>query len=284
MPIDSTDEYRLTKERARARLDHALTGNAEVLRRINENHSGWALNLYREAGEASGSFRASHRSSPGGSLVLNPDELTQEQIRSAKERSREEAGRRARRQICRYCAHNRLNRLGTLTFATGCHDRYHLRLLLADFFKQLRKEIGRDLPYVWVPEWHSTDHGLHAHFAVGRYIKKTVIEAAWPDGFVHIKLLGDLPHGSLDLDQSRVAAGHLSKYVSKGFFDDRHIDGLHRYDIAQGFTPKPTKLFAPKLEDVLRVAVDRMGSPFNYIWHSNDNPDWARPAAVHLSW
>ena len=56
MPNDSTDEYRRTKDRARARLEHALTGNAEVLRRINENQAGWSPNLFQEAGEASAPF------------------------------------------------------------------------------------------------------------------------------------------------------------------------------------------------------------------------------------
>ena len=30
---------------------------------------------------------------------------------------------------------------------------------------------GKPLPYLWVPEWHPGGHGLHLHFAVGRYIK-----------------------------------------------------------------------------------------------------------------
>ncbi len=52
------------------------------------------------------------------------------------------------------------------------------------------------MPYVWVPEWHKSGHGQHVHFAVGRFVPRRVIEQAWGRGFVHIKLLGDLPVGS----------------------------------------------------------------------------------------
>jgi len=275
MPINSTDEYRRTKDRARARLEHALTGNAEVLRRINENQAGWSLNLFQEAGEASGSFHSSFPREP----------IPQRGAGTDKARSQEEASRRARSQIRRYCAHNRLNRLGTLTFkGEGCHDPLQLRSHLSAFFVELRKAIGRDLPYLWVPEWHSTDHGLHVHFAVGRYIKRSVIESAWPHGFVHIKILGDLPHGSQDRDQARIAAGYLAKYVGKGLLDDRRIEGLHRYDIAQGFKPIAQRIFAPSRHEVIAEAIERMGSPYKYLWDSNDDEGWQKPPAVYLSW
>ena len=40
------------------------------------------------------------------------------------------------------------------------------------FFRGLRRELGgRALPYPWVPEWHPGGHGLHVHFAVGRYVR-----------------------------------------------------------------------------------------------------------------
>ena len=158
-----------------------------------------------------------------------------------------------------------------------------LRTHLGAFFRHLSREIGRDFLYLWVPEWHAT-HGLHIHFAVGQFIKCSLIESVWPHGFVHIKLLGDLPHGTIERDQARVAAGYLAKYAGKGFSDDRNPSRLHRYDIAQGFRPKPTKLFAPTLSEVLSIAVDHTGSPDDYFWYSNDQRDWGKPPAVYLSW
>ena len=77
--------------------------------------------------------------------------------------------RRARSKLRRYCAANGLTRLATLTYAgEGVHDPVLLRRDLAVFFRTLRTALGgKALPYVWVPEWHKTDHGLHVHFAFG---------------------------------------------------------------------------------------------------------------------
>jgi hypothetical protein len=72
--------------------------------------SGWYLSLYPQAGEGGGSFRYSRPCKPAGGP---PDP----------ERSAIEAARQARTKVRRYCAANRLNRLGTLTYrGAGCHD------------------------------------------------------------------------------------------------------------------------------------------------------------------
>src|SRR4051794_37289264 len=158
-------------------------------------------------------------------------------------RSREEAARRASGRVRRYCAEHRLNRLGTLTYrGAGCHNPYQLRRDIAEFFRSLRGLLGGEpFPYVWVPEWHKTDHGLHVHFAVRRFIPPRLIERAWGHGFVHIKLLGQLPASSTPRDEARMAARYLSKYVRKSF-DARRIPGLHRYEVAQGFQPESVRV------------------------------------------
>ena len=132
------------------------------------------------------------------------------------ERSRLEAARRARGKVRRYCTAHGLNRLGTLTYAgAGCHDPAQLRADVGDFFRSLRVSLGgKPFPYVWVPEWHKSDHGMHVHFAVGQFIPRGRIDEAWGRGFVHIKRLSDLPVGSTRLSEARRAAGYLSKYVT----------------------------------------------------------------------
>lgn len=159
--------------------------------------SGWRLSLYPDAGEAGGCFYRP----PSGRAPAGGDP----------ERAEVEAARRARSKVRRYCAANRLNRLGTLTYAgDGCHDPKALRNDLAVFFRSQRVSLGGDaFPYVWIPEWHKSGHGLHAHFAVGQFIGRRKVKDAWAHGFVHIKLLGDLPVGSSSLDQARVAARYL---------------------------------------------------------------------------
>ena len=121
------DQYQYEKQvrevHSRAKIDEKVKGNAEALRRVNLHQSAWILNLYPEAGKASGSFRASHRQSSGNPFIINLEIRTTEEITTARPHPQEEADRCAKRQIRRYCAYNRLNHLVTLTFeGEGCHD------------------------------------------------------------------------------------------------------------------------------------------------------------------
>lgn len=186
----------------------------------------------------------------------------------------------------RYCAANRLNRLGTLTYAgEGCHDPVEVRAHVALFFRELRGAMGGDaFPYAWVPEWQKSGHGLHVHFAVGRFIQRSVIDVAWGRGFVHIKLLGDLPVGSGKLAQARVAAGYLSKYVAKSFGDQRRPAGLHRFDVAQGFQPRAVPLTGRSSDDVLMQACERAGALPARVWSSAQAEGWQGPPAVWFQW
>ena len=166
--------------------------------------------MYPEAGEAGGSFRGLARPRRGGGGWWEPEE------REEPGRALAEAERRARGKVRRYCAANGLNRLGTLTYAgEGCHDPVAVRGDIHRFFKGLRRGVGEALPYLWVPELHKTGHGWHVHFAVGRYIPRGLIEGSWGHGFVHIKLIGNLPVGSGVREEARVAARYLSKYLGK---------------------------------------------------------------------
>jgi hypothetical protein len=237
----------------------------------------FSLNLYPDAREGGGTFVPTLPYPRGFGIkghAANP------------ERSAEEAARRAKGRIRRYCSTHRLNRLGTLTFAgAGCHDQRQLRTYVGEFFRQLRFGLGdKPFPYVWVPEWHTTDHGLHVHFAVGQYIPRSLIESAWPHGFVHIKLLGDLPVGSGPLGESRKAAGYLSKYVAKSFLDTKRIDGLHRYDIAQGFTPSVERITGTSAFALIALASERFGAWPTYEWSSADEPDWHGGIAFWAQW
>jgi hypothetical protein len=203
------------------------------------------------------------------------------------ERARTEAARRAKGRLRRYCAANRLNRLGTLTYAgAGCHDPRQVRADVGDFFRALRTALGGNpLPYAWVPEWHKTDHGLHLHFAVGQYVRRGLIASAWGRGFVHIKLLGDLPVGSGTLAQARKAAGYLSKYVTKSFTDDQRPAGLHRFDVAQGFQPKTVRIAGRSADDVVGQASYRLGglAPVRR-WSSAEVDGWQGAPAVWAQW
>jgi hypothetical protein len=89
--------------------------------------SYWSLTLYPQAAEAGGCFQRRGRAAEGGGG--EPDV----------ERAQEEAARRARTKVRRYCAANRLNRFATLTYAgAGCFDHRALRADVAGFFRGLR--------------------------------------------------------------------------------------------------------------------------------------------------
>ena len=110
-----------------------------------------------------------------------------------------------------------------------------LRGDLAGFFRELRSGLGEGrLPYVWVPQWHPGGHGLHAHFAVGRFVPRKLIEGAWGNGFVHIKLLDGLPVGSGALGEARLAARAAG--VQRPALEGAPECALHQASIAIGGT------------------------------------------------
>lgn len=236
------------------------------------------MSLYPQAGEGGGSF-----------IPSRPPERVYVARGSARDPGRAaiEAGRRARATLRRYCSANRLNRLGTLTYrGAGCHDQGQVRDDLAVFFRELREaEGGSAFPYVWVPEWHPGGHGLHVHFAVGRFIAQRRIRDAWGHGFVSIKLIGDLPVGSGVLSESRKAAGYLSKYVAKSFTEEAdRLPGRHRYDVARGFQPEKVALRGRSADDVLGQASELLGMQPATRWSSADAKDWAGPPAIWAQW
>lgn len=246
----------------------------EVATKLGEQ-ARWVVGLYPDAAEASGTFQASRRRPPP---IRGRGELVRDPARSA-----EEAARRAGTTIRRYAAANRLNRLGTLTYAESCRDQRQLRQDVGEFFRELRSEVGEPIPYLWVPEWHPGGHGLHVHFAVGRYIRHSTIKAAWGRGIVHIKLLGDVPIGAGRLGEARMAARYLAKYVRKGL-DRGHEFGLHRYECAQGFQPAVERIVARSSDEALEHASHRMGRWPELIWRSRDAERWYGPPAVWAWW
>jgi len=259
---------------ARSRSGREPRSSLEYGTKLVEPAMGfWGFTLYPDAAEGGGSFRSAVRSSPNAARLDPPLD------------SRDDAARRARGKVRRYCAANRLNRLGTLTYAgEGCHDPAALREDVGGFFRRLRATVGKPIPYLWVPEWHVRGHGLHVHFAVGRYVRHGAIERAWGRGFVHIKLLGNLPVGSGSLGEARLASRYLAKYVGKDLGDVARAAGLHRYEVGQGFQPRSMALDGTTADDVLGWAESVMGRAAAHLWRSRDQEDWVGPPAVWASW
>jgi hypothetical protein len=244
--------------------------------RVPLEQASWRLTLYPDAGEAGGSFQSARRTRPAWvppGRAADPD------------RAKAEAARRARAKVRRYCAANRLNKLGTLTYGgAGCHDPRQARADVAEFFRDLREAVGgAALPYVWVPEWHKSDHGLHLHYAMSRWVSQRMIERVWGRGFVFIKRLSDMPVGTTTREEARKAAGYLSKYVSKTF-DRPDLGGLHRYEVAQGFQPRAIRVSDVTPGGMLSQAVLTMGAEPLRRWSSQEEKDWQGPPAVWFAW
>lgn len=236
----------------------------------------WSLSLYPSAGEGGGCFVPALRSNSVGVRGAAADPA----------RARAEAGRRARTQLRRYCAANGLNKLGTLTYAPPfCRDPYELREHVGGFFRALRAELGGGpLPYVWVPETHKDGERFHVHFAVGQYVRQSLIRSVWGRGHVFIKLIGDLPVGSGVREEARKAAGYLSKYVSKSLGETTRPSGLHRYEVAQGFRPQVVKITGRSSDDVVAQAVERMHGHPRLSWSSAEKEGWLGPPAIWVAW
>lgn len=232
----------------------------------------WRLSVFPDAGEAGGCLLVPRRSgvARGGAPLAG--------------RAADEAARRAKTSVRRYCAANRLNRLGTLTYAgQGCHDPAELRRDVGEFFRGLRHGLGGErFPYLWVVEPHPGGHGLHVHFAVGRYVKRSLIKAAWGRGFVHIKLLGNLPVGSGSLGEARLAARYLGKYVSKDLGDQRP-EGLHRYEVAQGYQPRKIEVQADTVHEAIERASAIIGHAPQTVWLSEQEGKDGHPRCW-VSW
>jgi hypothetical protein len=94
--------------------------------------------------------------------------------------------------------------------------------------------------------------------------------------------------GSGSFAESRKAAGYLSKYVAKSFDDDAEgvlrPKGLHRFDVAQGFTPRTTLIRGATPAEVLAHAAGAMGGQPDVFWSSADVEGWQGPPAVWVQW
>lgn len=168
--------------------------------RLGEQVRGsWSLNLYGTAARVAAASSMPVRT-PGRWWWPAADP----------ERAAVEAGRRATAGSRRHCAHNRLNQPGTLTYwSESCHDPQQERAGVGGVLPSLSFGAGRPGVAVRVGTGVAqSGPGLHMHFAVGRFVLRSVIGQAWDHGSFHITLLG-ASAGSGVLGVSRRAAGYL---------------------------------------------------------------------------
>jgi hypothetical protein len=243
-----------------------------------DRDSVWVVKLYPDALEGSAAAEYQGRSSGGSSSYAEqPEEWKRRWVV-------EVAGRRASGRLRRYVVANRLNRLATLTYAKPCNEPAQASADAGRFFKELRRRIGRPFPYVWVREWHPGGHGLHVHFAVGRFIRQSLIRQVWGLGIVDIRVARGMQQmGAGPAEEARRTARYLAKYLSKGTEEGR-IPWSHRYEVAQQFRPKSVGLRAEDESEALAVASEIMGGAPVTLWRSRDHVEWFGPWMLWMAW
>jgi len=115
-------------------------------------------------------------------------------------------------------------------------------------------------------------------------VPRRLIERSWGRGFVHIKLLSELPVGSTERAEARLAARYLSRYVGRELDDQRRGSGLHRYEVAQGFQPEPVACYGASAGEVIERASVLMGGQPERVWQSSETEGWRGPPACWAQW
>jgi hypothetical protein len=235
----------------------------------------WRLVVYPDAREAVGVFQSAREPIASFAAALDRDASPQVPDLSA--------AWRARTKVRRYCVANRLVYFWTLTYpGDGEHDPKHVRTHIRSFFRRLRGVAGEALPYVWVTEWHKTDHGLHVHFAINRFVDQAIVERIWRHGYVWVEgPSGWAATGAEQREQARRVASYIAKYLTKDV--GRTPAGMHRYEVAQGFQPRSVVFAGTSPGDLYWKAFALMGG-LPEIRESSEIPDWDGPPAVWMRW
>lgn len=230
----------------------------------------WRVKLFPDAAEAVVTRRRAD--GPRDSFAPYPAEAA----------TFDSAGARAKRQVRRYCAANRLAYLWSLTYAgEGTRDHALVRGHVRGFFRRLRMVVGRRFPYLWTTEWHPGGHGLHVHFALGEYVAQPAVAAAWGHGIVFVRGPKRKVYGQDAREQGRRVGRYVGKYVGKS---PAAPSGKHRYEVAQGFQPQERLFAAHDLVAAVDLACAEMGGPPARIWDSASDPNWAAGRLIWLGW
>ena len=227
-------------------------------------HGSLAVSLVEGCGEGSIYWR-------------NPPENHQTGIRGqGTERATQEADRRARAQLRRYCVRNGLNRLGTLTYSND-HLPDDLSGVWADierFRRRLHDELGELIPIVVTVEQGEISGRLHVHFAFGQYLDHSMVERAWSLGFVSLNKI-KVEGGKRE--KCRRAAAYVSKYVAKDQGTELRCFNGRRYSTTKGFQAVRRSFAVDSFQAGLDALQLEFGGLVVWFWSSEDFEDWNGP-------
>lgn len=197
-----------------------------------------------------------------------------------REASAASAAKRAKVNIRRWCLHNRIERLLTLTLRPECCSDGVAPTFddLAGRAGQFRRRLEAAMPgvkVVLVVEPGKTTGRLHFQGGLDRYVKKEVLEACWPWGFVEARQVRLRGRDVAGEEAMRVCASYLAKYVAKDAGGRHRPDGRHRYEVTQGCKPPSEVLDADTIDEGWRLIVAFFdGELPRYVWRSEEVPDF----------
>lgn len=169
----------------------------------------------------------------------------------------------------------------TLTYAEAASDVAQVRRDLADFVRALRvtyppfRQFGA---YLAVIEAGSKHGRLHVHVAIGQYVPRSAIDAAWGHGFVSVKRFT----GAFGA-QAATVAGYLAKYVGKVVPVGGVVTpGHHRYYCSQGHQPQWDRVLVLTRDEFESAVAEVLGEGLD-VWRSPPPGElWRGPPAVSI--
>jgi hypothetical protein len=240
--------------------------------------------LYPTVGEAS--VRFSGRS--GGRLDPKPEDHLARSVR------------RSRSALRRFCVHNGLGYMPTLTFRSDPLSRRGVASAV-ELFRRRLVRAGVDEPYSWVIERGEANGRLHVHFACAWWGRLAAVEVCdrcataglravrsdipprdafcvgclWGQGFVGAptECVGD-PRG---------VAVYVSKYAAKelGLTD---APGVNRYHVPRGHQPPVVRVGAPTFEGAVRGVTDVANATLECSALHEVVEDWKGPPLWAFRW
>lgn len=247
-----------------ARTEGHAEGGAPRLDKATLTDSRWLVTRWEGCGEAS--ILGVSPGSGADREYVPPGEA------SDPDRARAVSARRSASAVRRYCTLHRLDRLWTLTFATEPDSWEEAWPMVERFRRRLEDSLGQRLPMVIVPEEGERNGRRHFHVALGQYVPKAVVAAAWGCGFVDGRRMAKRrKEGGRSLAR-RVAsyvAGYISKEKATGF-------GKRCYSVTKGMQPVRSSHRFVHLADAFGLVLGGMSQSVN-VWSSADCPDWDGP-------
>ncbi len=222
----------------------------------------WEGNVYPDAGEVIG-WRETRLLHQGKETSYPPSVVRVRTVAGSAappaiaESNRDRAARRAKSRLRRYCVANRLRYMWVLTFAPDAEglqefDLRRAKRATAFWVKRaLRAELGYRGAYAIGWERHRSG-AWHVNVVIGERVEYEDVGRTWGHGNVWVSRFSSR-QGESARDAARRAAAYVAKYVSKEF-ETVGEEGIHRYEVAQGFQLRVVRVFALSATGIIEEA------------------------------